>query len=632
LTKEQIKVLCVEDDADNSKLISKLLRTSLGARVECAFDCASAREKLSSGSYDLITLDYQLPDGDGLELLESITTTQGAPPVIMVTAHGGEMTAVSAMKLGAHGYVVKSNDLAARLVEEARLALNGVSRPGKSVALGAESAAGAPVDILRDRESLYSMLMENLNEGVWAIDSDGNTTFVNDRMAVMLGCTTEEMIGTSLFEFTDNEGREKAEKLIGRRINGISEQHDFEFVRRDGSRLLTTLETTPLFDENGQLAGALAAVMDVTGRRAAEGALRQSEIRFAAFMEHLPGIAYMKDLERRYLYMNKMQERIGSKSEEVWWGKTDHDLWPDTIADKLHENDMKVLDDGVTLVTIDDIPQKSGLHHWLSCRFPIDDEFGERSILGGISIDVSDRVRAEEELKRVNAELEGYARTVSHDLKNPLTNIITAVTILDQALEKVSGDEKALSTVNDLTSAIALSANRAYALAVDLLALAEAGHASKEVEDVEVLPVVRRILTENTAAIAQRGVKVNVSPELGTLMASPIQVYQLFSNLIGNALAHNPDDGLEIEVAYLGQDADGAHRYKVRDGGAGIPGEYLDSVFMPFFKGSGGGTGIGLAIVKKIVDNFDGEITAYNDGGACFEFTIRSSRPLRPSS
>ena len=115
-------------------------------------------------------------------------------------------------------------------------------------------------------------------------------------------------------------------------------------------------------------------------------------------------------------------------------------------------------------------------------------------------------------------------------------------------------------------------------------------------------------------------------------MASPIQVYQLFSNLIGNALAHNPDDGLEIEVAYLGQDADGAHRYKVRDGGAGIPGEYLDSVFMPFFKGSGGGTGIGLAIVKKIVDNFDGEITAYNDGGACFEFTIRSSRPLRPSS
>ena len=146
MTKEQIKVLCVEDDADNSALISKLLRTNLGARVECAFDCASAREKLSSGSYDLITLDYQLPDGDGLEILESINASQGAPPVIMVTAHGGEMTAVSAMKLGAYGYVVKNKDLAARLVEEARLALDGVSRPGhdagEAVTPGAESAVG----------------------------------------------------------------------------------------------------------------------------------------------------------------------------------------------------------------------------------------------------------------------------------------------------------------------------------------------------------------------------------------------------------------------------------------------------------------------------------------------------------
>jgi signal transduction histidine kinase len=75
-------------------------------------------------------------------------------------------------------------------------------------------------------------------------------------------------------------------------------------------------------------------------------------------------------------------------------------------------------------------------------------------------------------------------------------------------------------------------------------------------------------------------------------------------------------------VRRLGYEAEGGHSYLVRDNGSGISPEYIDRIFEPFFKGEPGGSGIGLSTVKKIVEVYGGEIRAYNDGGACFEFTL----------
>jgi PAS domain S-box-containing protein len=128
----------------------------------------------------------------------------------------------------------------------------------------------AAEDVLRKSEEKYRQLVELAREGIWTIDADANTTYVNPRMAEMLGYTREEMMERHPFSFMDEGGQEIAQKELDRRKQGIKERHDFEFLRKDGQRILASLETSPLVDEAGNYKGALAVVSDITERRIAE--------------------------------------------------------------------------------------------------------------------------------------------------------------------------------------------------------------------------------------------------------------------------------------------------------------------------------------------------------------------------
>jgi PAS domain S-box-containing protein len=132
-------------------------------------------------------------------------------------------------------------------------------------------------EALRQSERQYRQLLETLQEGIWVIDANAQTTFVNPRMAEMLGSTVEEMRGKHLFSFMDEHGIEIATRNLQRREQGIKEQHDFEFLRKDGTRVLALLETSPIFDDHGTYLGAIASLQDITRRRQTEEALRRSE-------------------------------------------------------------------------------------------------------------------------------------------------------------------------------------------------------------------------------------------------------------------------------------------------------------------------------------------------------------------
>lgn len=127
---------------------------------------------------------------------------------------------------------------------------------------------------LHKSEENYRRLLDTIQEGIWVIDADAVTSFVNPRMAAILGYSAEEMLGRHLFSFMDEQGRQIAEANIERRKKGIQEQHDFEFIRKDGSRIYTSLETGPILDETGQYAGSIAAVADITERKKAEEEIR----------------------------------------------------------------------------------------------------------------------------------------------------------------------------------------------------------------------------------------------------------------------------------------------------------------------------------------------------------------------
>jgi signal transduction histidine kinase len=232
------------------------------------------------------------------------------------------------------------------------------------------------------------------------------------------------------------------------------------------------------------------------------------------------------------------------------------------------------------------------------------------------------------ELARSNIELDGYARTVSHDLRGPLSSIALASSMLAEAV-KDSEDEAARLDIEEMVRQIDKSAARSFDMVEGLLALAEAGQVPRRVERVDIADTIQSVLEERAGKIQERGASVIVGDDLGSVMANPTHIYQLFSNLIWNAIKHNDAEKPVVEVLSPGAAEGGGRRYVVRDNGPGISEEDMDRIFEPFFKGKGGETGVGLATVEKIVAQYGGTIAACNEetGGACFEFVLRDFDP-----
>lgn len=134
-------------------------------------------------------------------------------------------------------------------------------------------------------------------------------------------------------------------------------------------------------------------------RRRAEEALRESEERFASFMSHLPGLAWMKDAEGRYVYINESYEKTFHMKLSDLCGKTDDEVWPPAIAAQYQENDRQVMRSRAALQTIETALHDDGLHYWLVCKFPILDENGTPAMVGGAAVDITDQKRMEETLQ-----------------------------------------------------------------------------------------------------------------------------------------------------------------------------------------------------------------------------------------
>ncbi|MEE3715882.1 PAS domain S-box protein [Tumidithrix elongata RA019] len=178
---------------------------------------------------------------------------------------------------------------------------------------------------LQKSEERYRQIVEIATEGIWMIDANSATTFVNPCITDMLGYRSEEMIGKSLFDFMDDEGREIAMRLVERRRQGITEQHDFKFQHKNGSDVWTMISTHPLMDEAGQYAGALGMLADITQRKAAENVLRQYE----RIVSATPDCVAL--IDRNYIY------QVINQTYTVWNNKPHEKIVGHSVSELLGE-------------------------------------------------------------------------------------------------------------------------------------------------------------------------------------------------------------------------------------------------------------------------------------------------------
>ena len=159
-------------------------------------------------------------------------------------------------------------------------------------------------------EKRYHHILETLQEGIWEIDSQGQTTYVNSAMAQMLGYPVTAMLGCSFFDFMDESNRLQAENYWHRRQSLISERHDFCFIRQDGSPLWALVSTHPRLNEKGEFSGAIATVVDLSDRKLAEIERDRQAQELQTLADHSPNLVARFDRDLRFIYANPAVSQV----------------------------------------------------------------------------------------------------------------------------------------------------------------------------------------------------------------------------------------------------------------------------------------------------------------------------------
>jgi PAS domain S-box-containing protein len=183
-------------------------------------------------------------------------------------------------------------------------------------------------DLLQS-EAKYRQLVENAHEGIWATDSKMETTFVNRRMAEMLGYTVEEMLGRSVYEFMDEKNIAISKNKLEQRKKGIRESYELEFIRKGGKRIFTILTISPILDEKGIFAGALGFITDITEKKKIEEELNKSENRYQTVFENTGTAMAIIEEDMMISLVNKEFENLTGYTREEVEGKK---KWSDFIV------------------------------------------------------------------------------------------------------------------------------------------------------------------------------------------------------------------------------------------------------------------------------------------------------------
>ena len=492
-------------------------------------------------------------------------------------------------------------------------------------------------ELAESEHALTLALLESSREGICGLDGTGRCTFVNHAAARMLGYEPAELVGRDLREVIGLEPP-----------GGLSDGAAFVcgdgvLRRRDGSTLTAAYSLAPLTDGGGA-AGAVVTISDVTERRQAERALRETNAILRAVVDGTSDAIFVKDCDGRYVMINAAGAAIVDKRFEQIIGRNDSDIFEEATAERVRKADQEIIRTGLPQTVEHTYAPLGGREITLQTfKGPYRDDTGKVIGVLGIARDVTRRVRAETELKKAKHQAESANRAkdkflavLSHELRSPLAPVLALASALEDDAAVPAALREDLSMIRrnvelevrliddllDLTR-IARGKLRLAPEAVDAHALLRHAVRTCQKEDLER----KRLTLESKLEAGDHVIRVD-----------PARFQQVLWNLLNNAVKFTPEGG-KITL-HTWDEPGGRLGVEVIDTGIGIHPSVLPRVFDAFQQGEDevtrhfGGLGLGLAICKALITAMGGEIHAASDGpgkGASFRMVFPTCAPAEDS-
>ncbi|MBA3902621.1 MAG: hypothetical protein C0522_02945 [Rhodocyclaceae bacterium] len=466
--------------------------------------------------------------------------------------------------------------------------------------------------------------------------SDRKIIEANESFERLTGYSAMESVGRTIAElgiWARPEQRDAMLEILRRQ--GWVRDFEGDMRRRDGEIRHCVISAANI-DIRG-MPHTIAIVHDATDFRRAQEALRLSEEKFAKAFYAIPDYATISRLsDGRLVAANQGFERLtGWKAEEVL-GKSslEFGLW--AVPEERAEMVRRLREEGVWRGFQVHFRTKSGNTLLVEGSTVLAEIAGEPHIVG-VARDITEISRAQEEIRKLNeeleqrviertAELESFSYSISHDLRAPLR----AIAGFSRLVEEEHGD-KLDANGRDMLRRVVRNAIRMGELIDDLLDFSRIGRAVLNKAPVDMAALAREVAAELIEAENGRSIDLRIGP-LPEARADRSLIRQVWANLLGNALKFTRDrERAVIEIG--GEAAAGELRYFVRDNGAGFEMQYVDKLFEVFQRlhreSSFEGTGVGLAIVSRIVQRHGGQVRAEGvpDQGATFHFTLPNGAP-----
>ncbi len=628
---EPKRILIVDDEEHNRDLLQAILEAS-GYVCETARDGREALNILRP-DIDLVLLDVMMPGMDGFQVTRMIREDPvcGDIPIIIVTVLADKEDRLKAVKAGASDFVSKPIDKLELTVRMSSLlkmkeAQDAIKRHRAELEVTVEKRTAD----LRDSEARYRGLFEASLDAIVLTGPQLELVDANKAFLDMFGYTAADLNQLTLEKlFADPEERTRFRDALSQQ--GFVRDFELIMVGRTGEERVCIV-TSSAGPADRDVVGHQSIIRDITDRKRAERALRESEERLRLLIEASP-VGIMIAQHGMYTYVNPAFVAMFGCEDAT-------DLVGQPIGSVLAPEDRQLFTERVlSYVTSDGGP--SSYHQLKGQRRPegtvdlavwlTSFAHGGTPALLGFFVDVSEE-RALKALLLQAQKMEALgtlAGGIAHDFNNILYAIIGYTEL---TLDEMPPGSKAHSNLGQ----VLVAAHRAKDVVTQILAFSRQGE--EERKPVDISPIVKETIKFMRASIpATIQIRRNVAGDVGTVMADPTQIHQVLMNLCTNAAHSMREIGGELVVSLsqvcqeegitvaCGDIVPGSHlRLAVSDTGTGMPPEVVERIFEPYFttKKAGEGTGLGLSVVHGIVRSHGGDIVVHSEPGKGTTFEV----------